>query len=212
MKLVIFGASGGTGKILAEQSLKAEHVVTAFVRTPAKLGLQHEQLSVVQGDVLDPVQVARAMIGQDAVMINLGTAPGARVTLRTEGTRNIIAGMKAAGVERLVCQTSLGFGDSVDVLASTSFVFRNVIVPFVLKGTFADHAAQEALIKSSGLKWTIVRPGNMTNGKLTATYHAGFPATAKGMKIKVSRADVAHFMLRVLGMPNSIGMTQAISY
>ncbi len=212
MKLVIFGASGATGKILTEQALDAGHAVTAFVRTPAKLGLRHERLSVVCGDVLDPVRVAAVLVGQDAVMINLGAAPGQRVTLRTEGTRNVIAGMKAAGVERLVCQTSLGFGDSVEVLASTSFIFRKVIVPLVLKGTFADHAAQEALIKASSLKWTIVRPGNMTNGKMTAQYHAGFPATTKGMKIKVSRADVAHFMLRVLGMPKSIGSTQAISY
>lgn len=158
--------------------------------------MTHPNLRAFAGDVLDAAAVAASMPGHDAVVICLGRPARKAGTLRSEGTRNIIAAMQAHGVPRLICQSSLGFGDSRNVLKSTSLVFRFVIVPLLLADTFRDHARQETLVKDSGLDWTIVRPGNMTNGPLTENYHHGFQAHAQGLKVKVSRADVSHFILR----------------
>ena len=75
MKLLIFGATGGTGRQLVEQALAQGHLVTAFVRNPSKLGIAHQNLRVVQGDVLRYDTVEPAVCGQDAVLSALGVRP-----------------------------------------------------------------------------------------------------------------------------------------
>jgi len=112
MKLLVFGATGGTGRELVNQALNQGHSVTAFVRDPAGIeDIQHPSLKVVRGNVLDPVAVERAVAGHDAVFVTIGAGP-ARTTLREEGTQNIVEVMQGAGVQRLICQSSLGVGDS----------------------------------------------------------------------------------------------------
>jgi putative NADH-flavin reductase len=212
MNIIIFGASGGTGRELVKQALEQGHAVTAFVRDKSKISYAHPQLNLRVGDVLESQAVHNAMPGHEAVIVALG-APARRAgTLRSAGTANIIHAMKAHGIKRLVCQSSLGFGDSIGVLKQTSLVFRRVIVPLLLRDTFEDHAVQEALIKQSGLNWTVVRPGNMTAGPLTGRYHHGFSSERKGLYVKISRADVAHFMLRQLGLAEYLHRTPGISY
>ncbi|PSL46372.1 putative NADH-flavin reductase [Chitinophaga niastensis] len=212
MKLLIFGATGGTGRQLVEQALMQGHTVTAFARNPAGLQLQHPQLKVLQGDVMDYRSIEPAMRGQDAVLSALGKPANKTGTVRSEGTRNIIRAMEQTGVKRFVCQTSLGYGDSRKVLEQTPFIFRNIIVPFLLKKGFADHALQEKYIKDSQLDWVIVRPGNLTDGNRTGEYRYGFAATDKSLKVKVSRADVADFMLKQLTDNTWLHKTPGISY
>ncbi|MDX1521840.1 MAG: SDR family NAD(P)-dependent oxidoreductase, partial [Anaerolineae bacterium] len=72
-KVVVFGATGGVGRQLVAQALEQGHAVTAFARTPAKLDINHENLTVVQGDVMDAASVERAMQGQEAVLAALGS-------------------------------------------------------------------------------------------------------------------------------------------
>ena len=193
-RIAIFGATGGTGQELLKQALKQNYKVTAFVRNPDKLKLQNHNLSIIQGDVLNLVAVTKAVQQQEAILCVLGMPASDKSTLRTEGTANIIKAMEANGVRRLICQTSLGYGDSEAVLP---WHMKYLIVPFILKNAFKDHELQEAKIEESTLDWTIVRPGNMTNGKKTGNYKYGFAATEK-IKLKISRADVAHFMLSQL--------------
>lgn len=211
MNLVIFGASGATGKQLLKQSLEQGHHVTAFVRTPAKLPTAHANLKIMAGDVLDKSAVTAAVPGHDAVLIALGAPARKAGTLRSSGTRNIMQAMETSGVRRLVCQSSLGFGDSLQVLRRTPFIFRNIIVPLLLRDTFEDHARQEAVVKASALDWTIVRPGNMTNKPGKRTYRHGFAADDKSIQVKVSRADVAHFMLRLASGNDYMMQTPGIS-
>ena len=112
MKLLVFGSTGGTGRELLNQALDQGHSVTAYARDPAKIeDIQHSNLKVVPGDVLDPVAVESVVAGHEAVFVTIGAGP-ARTTLREEGTRNIIESMQSTGVKRLICQSSLGVGDS----------------------------------------------------------------------------------------------------
>jgi len=190
-KIVIFGATGGTGMELVKQSLQKNYKVTAFVRTPTKLDIADANLQIVQGDVLNYDEVFDAIAGQDIVFCTLGMPASDKSTLRTDGTENIVKAMKENGIKRFICQTSLGFADSKEVLP---WHMKYIIVPFILKNAFKDHELQESVIEKSNLDWTIVRPGNMTNGKKTENYKHGFKPT-ENIKLKISRADVAHFML-----------------
>lgn len=209
MKVLIFGATGGTGQQLVAQALTQGHEVTAFVRNPAKLKTENPGVQVVQGDVLQYTSVEKAMAGQDAVLCALGAPASDRTTIRADGTKNIIQAMAAGNVKRLVCQTSLGFGDSQALLP---FHFKYFVVPFILHHAFADHELQERYIKASNLDWVIVRPGNMINGARTGHYRHGFAGDDRSIKLKVSRADVADFMLKQLTADHYLRQTPGISY
>ncbi len=212
MKLIVFGATGGTGQHLVKQALAQGHMVTAFVRNPAKFGVSHPGLRIVQGDVLDAASVEQAVSGHDAVLAALGAPARDTNKVRSEGTRNIISAMEKTGVRRLVCQTSLGYGDSIQVLDRTPFYFRHIIVPFFLRRVFADHALQEDVIKQSSVDWIIVRPGNLTDGERTGRYRHGFAASDQAITVSVSRADVADFMLKQLSDDTYLRKTPGLSY
>ena len=209
MKLLVFGATGGTGRELVKQALEQGHEVTAYARSPDKLGdLTHSSLRVVRGDVLDPAAVEKAVAGHGAVLCAVGAGAG-RTTLREEGTRNIVRAMQKAGVRRLVCQSSMGVGDS---RANLGFLTKYVIVPVFLRHAFADHERQEAVVKESTLDWTIVRPPHLKDGPRTGTYRHGFPTTDTGIQGKISRADVADFMLKQLAENTYLRLAPGVSY
>jgi putative NADH-flavin reductase len=190
-KIIIFGATGGTGQQLVKQSLEMGHRVTAFVRNPEKLKLSDNSLNIFQGDVLNFENVSKAIKNQDVVLCSIGIPASDKSALRANGTANIIKAMENNGVKRLICQTSLGYGDSKEILP---LYMKYIIVPIILKNAFKDHESQEAKIEQSSLDWIIVRPGNLTNGIKTGNYKYGFNYNDK-IKLKVSRADVAMFML-----------------
>jgi putative NADH-flavin reductase len=195
MKLLVFGSTGGTGRELVRQALSQGHEVTAFARDTTKLELDHDRVTVVPGDVTDAAAVRGAVPGHDAVLCALGAPALVRTTVRTDGTRNIVAAMEDAGVRRLVCQSSLGVGDSLAVPMPR---YVRLVFPLVLRRAFADHEGQEHLIRQSRLDWTIVRPTKMVDGERTGAYRHGLTDTTEKVKVKVSRADVADFMLRQL--------------
>lgn len=208
MKLIIFGATGSVGKHLVAQALQHGHQVTAFVRDAQKLSVVAEaKLKIITGDVLNLTSVEQAIIGQEAVLCCLGAGRKGRV--RSEGTRNIVAAMQNAGVKRFICQSTLGAGDSWQNL---NFLWKRIMFGWLLKEAFEDHQKQEAYVKSSALDWTIVRPGAFTNGAMTAMYNHGFSAAEKGLTLKISRADVAHFMLAQLASNQYLKKTPGLSY
>jgi putative NADH-flavin reductase len=211
MKILLFGATGGTGKEVLLQALGQGHIITAIVRSPEKIDIQSERLTIIKGDVLTS-NLDLAFVEQDAVICCLGAPANKAGTLRSEGTNNIIDAMKKANVSRLICQTSLGYADSISVLNCTSFFFRKIVVPYILKATFKEHLLQEIAIKKSGLNWTIVRPGNLTNGKKTEKYKSGFDYSDPTLKVKISRSDVAHFLLTQLSTVISNQKILGISY
>lgn len=209
MKLVIFGSTAGTGRKLVEQALEQSHDVSAFARTPDKLDdLEYPNLRVIQGDVLDSGAVAEAVEGQEAVFCTIGAGAG-RTTLREDATRNIVQAMDAAGVQRLICQSSLGIGDS---RANLGFFTKHVIVGLFLRHAFADHERQEVVIKQSALEWTIVRPPHLLDTPRTGVYRHGFPPTDRDIMGQISRSDVADFMLKQLTDDSYLQSTPGVSY
>src|SRR6266851_55546 len=194
MNVLVFGATGPLGRCLADRLLSAGYQVTAFVRSPGRLG-SRPGLREVTGDVLDAADVAAAVSGDDAVISALGhsrPSPGGQDM--QPGASHIIEAMTAAGVSRLIWISSHGVGDS---RGCSGFLFEQVFIPLRLRAEFADKERQEALVTASDLDWTIVRPARLTNGPVT-----GRPRAQARLKISirnsVSRADVAEFVLTEL--------------
>lgn len=209
MKLLIFGSTGSIGRQLVRQALEQGHTVTAFARDPAKLDIQHAILKLVQGDVMDLASVEKAVQGQDAVLCVLGSGGKRTGTIRSEGTRQIIRAMEKVGVRRFICQTTLGVGDS---WGNLNFFWKYIMFGFLLRQAYADHVTQENYVKQSHLDWTIVRPGAFVDGERTSDYRHGFPGSDRTSKLKISRADVADFMLKQLVDDLYLHKTPALSY
>jgi len=209
MKLLIFGATGGVGRQVVEQALEQGHTVTAFARNPGKLDIEHPHLKVFQGDVLDFPTVEQAVQGQDAVVCTLGSGQKLTGTLRSEGTRHIVQAMEKTGVRRFICQTTMGTGDSWD---SLNFYWKYIMFGLILRNVFADHQRQEKDVQQSRLDWTIVRPGAFIEGDRTSQYRHGFPGTDNTSKLKITRADVADFILKQLSDNSYLHQTPSLSY
>ncbi len=202
MKLLIIGGTGKTGQQLIRQGLERGHTITALVRNPKKVKQEHPNLHVVQGNVLERESLNKVVLGQDAVLSALGhkrfILPS---TVLTEGTRNLIAAMKQEGVKRFLCITSLGINESRYRLGLYYTLFT---IPVILYFYFRDKARQERLIRVSDLDWTIIRPGQLTNGRQKNTYRHDENAGSYILTKLISRADVAHFMLEQLKKPSYV--------
>jgi putative NADH-flavin reductase len=200
MNVLVFGATGPLGCRVVEAALSAGHQVTAFVRTPGRLG-PRPGLREVTGDVLDAKAVTAAVPGHDAVISALGhSRPSPAGQDLHSGASHIIDAMKAAGVSRLIWISSHGVGDS---RGHSGFLFERIVVPLRLRAEFADKERQEALVTASDLDWTIVRPARLTNGPPTGRLQAQ-PRLRISLTDSVSRADVANFALTELEHGNHL--------
>ena len=196
MKILIIGGTGATGRELIKQALEQRHEVTVLVRRPEKLETNNPLLKIMQGNVLNREDVQQAVIGQNAVLSVLGHKKFfIKTNILSEGTKNIVEAMEQQHVDRFICVTSLGIGDSRFKLGLYYTLF---VIPFIILFYFLDKEKQEKLIRNSKLDWTIVRPGQLTNGKRTGTYKHGPNVGSYILTKMISRANVAHFMLRQL--------------
>lgn len=194
MKILVIGATGGTGRCVVENALQAGHEVTALARTPHKITFKHERLRVVQGDVLHVDAVMRAMKDQQAVLCALGpavgTAPG---TLISEGSRNIIQAMKQERVRRLVFESGIMVGDGLGLSAINRFllgIFRNLN-----RALYEDKVRAEKLIRESALDWIVVRPPKLKHMPRRGSYRLG-QALNVSLPAGLAHADVADFMVK----------------
>lgn len=203
MRIALFGATGGTGRQVLDQAIAQGHSVSALVRDPSKMP-DRAGLTLVVGDVLDRDATERCIDGADAVICVLGSH-GSREPVEALGTRMILDVMRDTGVRRLIAVTSLGVGDSRQQI---NWAFR-LIMDLTLKPIMLAKEEQERLIKASGLDWTIIRPGGLTDGPRTGAYRFGRDRSIKGGRI--SRADVADFVLRQLQDSTFVHQTPAVS-
>jgi uncharacterized protein YbjT (DUF2867 family) len=164
MRVLVFGATGGTGRQIVAQALERGHEVTAFVRNPEKLPAQRPRLRIAQGDIRQPDVIRAAMPGQQAVLSALGAITLGPSTLLSDGLREILGAMEASGVPRIVWESALGVGETRGKLGP---IYNWFLVPFLLRHSFADKERQESILRASPLDWTIVQPGALTNGPLT---------------------------------------------
>jgi putative NADH-flavin reductase len=249
MKLLVFGASGGTGRLLVDEALEQGHTVTAFARDPAKIRQVHDHLRVARGDILDAASVDAAVAGQDGVLSALGTRLpikvilaiiaatqiivhavdlsrllrllvevgipilsilllSRRTTVISDGTRNIVRAMERDHIRRFVCESSLGVGDSKWKMG---FIHNLVGIPLFLRNVFADKEAQEKIIEASAIDWVIVRPTVLTNGPKRGVYRAGADIGNWFVPSKISRADVAAFMLEQITSATYVRKTPGLA-
>ncbi|MEE9337583.1 MAG: SDR family oxidoreductase [Methylococcaceae bacterium] len=210
MKLIIFGATGTIGNHVVEQSLDKGYKVSAFSRNKNNLNkFSHPNLNKIKGDVFNPKDVQNAIKGQDIVIIVLGSGKSSHSVVRSKGTQNIIEVMKINGVKRLICQSTLGAGESKENL---NFFWKNIMFGWFLKQVLLDHELQEKYVKNSGLDWTIVRPAAFTDGEKTEDYRHGFSSVDKSVKLKIARADVANFILQQLDSSMYLFKSPGLSY
>ena len=193
MKVAIFGAAGRTGIPLVQQALEAGYEVVALVRTPSKLSIKNDRLSVVQGDVADLADVEKAVEGADAVLSVLGHVKGSAPDILTHAIRNIITAMDKYGVKRVVSLT----GASVYVPQDKPKLVNRLIklITQMEAGNLLQDAGQHLkLLQNSDVDWVVVRGPILNNGPHTGKYRIGWTGVNTG--IRVSRADVADFMLK----------------
>jgi uncharacterized protein YbjT (DUF2867 family) len=195
-KLLVLGATGGTGRLIVSQAVTRGYDVTALVRSAEKAG-DLKGAKLVVGDARYEASLRQALEGRTAVISALGTpaSPFREVTLLSTATRALVSAMKAEQVSRLVCITGMGAGDSA---GHGGFVFDRLIFPLLLRKVYVDKDRQEAIVRASGLDWSLVRPsvlndkpGHNTVRAITdlSDFHGG----------TISRADVASFVLDQLG-------------
>ncbi len=193
MRVVIFGAAGKTGHHLVAQALSAGHEVRAFVRDASRLPIRHERLQIVEGDVLNATSVEQAVPSTDAVLSALGHTTTSTNDVQTVGVENIVGAMKKSGVSRLVSLTGAGVRDPKDRPKLVDKVF-GLLLKLLQPAVLRDAKRHAEVIKTSGLDWVIVRAPRLTDGPRSGEYHVGYVGKNSGTKI--SRADVADFMLR----------------
>ena len=193
MKILVIGAAGELGKVLAEQASAKGHTVTAFVHSAKDFDGRAER--VIEGDVLDAAVLDAAIKGQDAVLDTLGGhTPWKQTTLETNAARNVIGSMQRHGVTRLQVVSAIGVGETKDLVPSW---YEHLIMPTLLRGAMQDKEAMEPVVEASGLEWTLVRPGHLVAGAETGKVRVFEPGKGETAH-KITRADVAAFMLRAL--------------
>jgi len=203
MKILILGASRGTGLFAAQQALAKGYEVTAVARNVAAIEAgcrQREtyagQLKIVRGDVLQPASFEREMLGTDVVISSIGVTNTKPTVLYSEGSGNIIHEMKNYNVSRLICVSGIG----VEVTPGMSFglkLLTKYVVQAFLKNNFADLLRMEELVKRSQLNWTIVRAPRLKDGAMTGQYRFASNEYLRNPLI-LRRADLAHFIVNNL--------------
>jgi putative NADH-flavin reductase len=192
MKLVVLGATGGTGLEIVRQAIEHGHSVTAFVRSPERLKPFRDRINVEQGDVLNRGELERVIKGHDAVVSGFGPrtpVSKADANLLQRFAVVLTGAMLRAGVSRVVVE-------------SVAFLFRDSIVPpayllgrLFFPGTVADASAMERVFGESELDWTMVRPPGLTDKSYTGKYRVREGHLPR-FGFTISRADVADFMLK----------------
>ncbi|WP_187776229.1 NAD(P)-dependent oxidoreductase [Antrihabitans cavernicola] len=189
MRIVVFGATGKTGRLVLSKGVERKHEMVAFARTPASLDGLRDRVTVVEGDGTDAGAVGRAVVGADAVIVSV-TSRGSSEPVVAQITGNVVDAAVACGVDRLVIVGAYG------MVASRPVVIASVVRTIFAK-TFADQAEAEELLLASTLDWTVVRPTRLTDGAPSSTFRSSIDPIMRG-PFSVSRSDVAAVLLDVV--------------
>jgi putative NADH-flavin reductase len=201
MKLVVLGATGGTGLEIVRQAIEHRHSVTALVRSPERLKPFRDHISVKQGDLLNSAELERVIRGHDAVLSGFGPRlpiSKADANLLRDFAVALTTAMQRAGVRRVV-------------VISTAFLFKDSIVPptYLFGRLFfprlvVDASAMERVFGESELDWTIVRPPQLTDKPHTGKYRVREGHLPR-FGFNISRADVADCFIKTVEDRTSVG-------
>lgn len=221
MHLTVIGATGGVGRHVVDQARAAGHTVLAAVRNPANL---HRELPHVTVDLAgaDPETLRLAVKGSDAVISCLGPRARHEYGIVAPATKAIIAAMQDAGSRRIVTVSAAGVSTARTPSRRNpprrergagwyNQYFATPLVRRALASHFVDVATMEDLLRASGLDWTAVRPPHLTDTPMTGRYRTALERNVR-RGIRISRADVAHFILNALERPVTVGKAIAVAY
>lgn len=203
MKIVVFGATGGTGAQVVTQALDAGHKVTAVARREGALAVR-ERLRAVVGSLADAAVVEDAVQEQDAVISALGSDRRGVTTVCTDAIRSVLAAMHEHGVNRLTVVSAYGAAETHNRSLYSTLLWA------MKANSMRDKETMETLVRGSGLSWTIVRPTALTNGPRTGSYRTGTDLPV-GLRSRIARADVADFLLRETASPAFTGLAPVIT-
>lgn len=209
MKLVIFGATGSTGKLLVEQALVTGNHVVAYVRNPATLNMKNERLTIIQGELADEVKIESALKGADAVLSVLGPKGRSKSKPLAEGMRIMIAAMKKQGVRRLVITSTLSAKDPHDLPELRAKILVT-LVRLAMHTSYEQIVSVADAVRASDLDWTILRLTLLNNKPKSGKVRAGYLGKNE-VGTWISRADTADFMLKQVQDTKYLRQAPAIS-
>jgi uncharacterized protein YbjT (DUF2867 family) len=208
MKVLVIGATGGTGRHLVPKLLKRAHEVTALVRSPATIAEKSDRLHQIVGDARDPAAIDRAVAGQDAVVVAFGPRSLKKDDLQEVMMRNLIAAMNQHGVKRIVNLSAWGLNNAK--AAPASAIFTYFIRPVFLRHMWADKQRSESLLTSSGLNYVNVQPGRLLD--LPARAGVRSSVDGKGLRPAMNREDLADFMVEQIAGSEWDGQSVIVGY
>jgi putative NADH-flavin reductase len=207
MKILILGATGGTGIEIVRQALELGHDVTTLVRSPERLGDLREKVGVEKGSPLDLDALANALYGKDAVLSAFGPRipidKGDEHLLRSFA-HTLVHAMKIAGVRRVIVE-------------SAAFLFKDAVIPpayvvgrLLFPKVVHDQADMERIVRGSDLDWTIMRPPRLTDSAMTGRVRIRYGHLPR-FGFSIPRADVAFSFLKLLETPKSVRQIVGVS-
>ena len=209
MNVIVFGATGDTGRWITRRAVQEGHDVTAFVRDPGRMRVVQDRVKVARGDVLDATAVDGAVAGQDAVLSALGSTARNPAPVLSTGVRHILDAMERHRVRRIVALSAAGaLGESA------GFLFGNMglrIFRMWLPGVYREHRAMLEGFQRSDVDWTAVRAVLLTNGPPKGRYRVAVDGIPR-WGFRISRPDVADFMVRQLASDEYVRKMPAIGY
>ena len=212
MKVTIFGATGFSGQAILADSIKQGHEVTILVRDASKVQIKHNNLTVVEGNVLNPLTVASVLHHQEAVIQCLGVSgkgDGKPTTFISDATKIIVDEMQNQKIKRLIAMSNVGAGNSI---AFQPWFFTKIILPYFmkwLKVIIEDKNRMEPIIMNSNLDWTIVRCPNIVDKPAKGTCNATLDG--KGLKLSITLSDLSKFMVDQLKQTVFIKQAPSVS-
>lgn len=212
MKIAIFGASGATGQLLTQRCLTAGHSVTALLRRPENFALR-DRVRVVRGSAFDVAIVRETVAGSDVVLSALGARSLRKEDVLEHAVPLIVAAMKQTGVKRIIALGSAGaLADSLKKQpAWRRWIVENIVYKTMLKWPVASQISQYTTLSSSGLDWTMVMPPMLTNAAGRGGYRIDGEALPRNGS-KISREDVADFMMKQIDSREWVGKGVYLSY
>lgn len=209
-KIIVFGATGGTGKQVVEQALQDGLQVVAVVRKPETLNIRHPNLKIVKGDVLQPNTFENEMKHIDAVISCLGIPKVQPTSLYSDSMQNIINAMQNTNTNRVLCISS----GAIDIPPKSSFIMtfllKNVLQR-IYKPVYADMRLMENKLIHSNLNYTVVRAPKLTDGKKTGKYRVVTQQPLRKIPT-ISRSDLADYMLKNVNELKTYKSTIEVAY
>ncbi len=194
--IALFGATGKTGRHVLAQALEAGHTVRALARRPESLEVAHDRLTVIAGDVLDATAVRETVRGADVVVSVFGQVKGSPATLQTDGTQNIVDAMRAEGIRRIISLSGGGLPAEGHDQPKTPDTIIKWLLKRLSPQVLADAESHLAVLRASGLDWTVARGPRLTDAPATGTYRVGWVGV--NASTQIARADLATFILTQL--------------